>query len=282
MHDSIPAAASLRVAAAQFASVPQLDSNLQQVAELTASARERGADLVAFPEASTFSWQANAEDTAAFARQDGARAIEALSAVAAENSVTLIAGTFVSINSRVRNRMVVFSPDGSQIGHYDKIHLYDSFGYRESDKVEAAMPDQDAGELSVIALGDLNVGLFNCYDLRFPEMTRALVDLGADTLLISSAWVEGEHKAEHWRTLLKARAIENTSYVIAASQPEPASVGMSMIVDPLGDILDECTETTGLAIADLHVERIHEVRRLVPSLQHRKYRVVPGVPGARA
>src|SRR3546814_1886718 len=102
---------------------------------------------------------------------------------------------------------------------------------RESDKVAAAVPDRQGSELSVFGFGPFHVGLFNCYDLRFPEITRALVDEGADVLLVGSARVAGDHKSGHWRTLLKARAIENTSYVIASNHPGPSSVGGSMIVE---------------------------------------------------
>src|SRR3546814_18677302 len=103
----------------------------------------------------------------------------------------------------------------------------------------------------------------------------ALVDEGADVLLIGSAWVAGEHKSGHWRTLLKARAIENTSYVIASNQPGHSSVGGSMIVDPYGEIIAECTSKAGLAIADLSFEHHRKVRRLVTCIKHPRYRNVP-------
>src|SRR3546814_19954318 len=102
-------------------------------------------------------------------------------------------------DGRVRNRMLAYASNGTPIARYDKVHLYDSFGYRESDKVAAAVPDRQGSELSVFGFGPFHVGLFNCYDLRFPELTRALVDEGDDVLLIGSAWVAGEHKRGHWQ-----------------------------------------------------------------------------------
>src|SRR3546814_16138494 len=111
----------------------------------------------------------------------------------------MCAGTVAMDEGGVRNRMRAYASNGTPIAQYDKVHLYDSVGYRESDKVAAAVPDRQGSELSVFGFGPFHVGLFNCYDLRFPEITRALVDEGADVLLIGSAWVAGEHKSGHRR-----------------------------------------------------------------------------------
>ena len=118
---------------------------------------------------------------------------------------------------------------GAADAAYRKIHLYDSFGYRESDALSP-------GDLTpvLVDVAGFRVGLMTCYDLRFPELARLLVDRGAEVLVVPSAWVAGPRKVEHWRTLVRARAIENTVFVVAAAQPGPRYSGHSMVVDPLG------------------------------------------------
>ena len=110
---------------------------------------------------------------------------------------------------------------------YRKIHLYDSFGYRESDRLAPGPSSR-----SLVDVGGFRVGLMTCYDLRFPELARALVDRGAEVLVVPAAWVAGPRKVDHWRTLLRARAIENTVFVVAAGQPGPRYTGHSMVVGP--------------------------------------------------
>ena len=109
-----------------------------------------------------------------------------------------------------------------------------------------------------------------CYDLRFPEHARALVDAGADVLVAPSAWVAGERKVDHWRTLVRARAIENTAYVVAVAQPGPRYTGHSMVVDPLGDILVEAGEGPETLSATLDHEVVERARRTNPSLANRR------------
>jgi deaminated glutathione amidase len=109
-------------------------------------------------------------------------------------------------------------------------------------------------------------------------MARALVDAGADTLAVPAAWVAGEHKVDHWQTLLRARAIENTCYVLGANQPPPASAGLSMILDPMGLAAATCLGTEGIALHRLQQSHLRRVRETVPSLQHRRYRVTAAPP----
>lgn len=280
MSDTGAQPTTLRFAVGQYASTAETRANLSRMAESAAAARRAGSAVVAFPEASTFAWQAPVSEIVEHVRTDGDLVLESVARIAAEEGITVVAGVFtLGGDGRPRNTMVAFGPDGDLLARYDKVHLYDSFGYRESDKFTAGVPDRAGTELAVLDLGPFRVGLLNCYDLRFPEFTRALVDAGADTFLISSAWVAGPHKSDHWQTLLRARAIENTAHVVAASQPGPDSVGLSMIIDPLGQTLAELGTEAGLISAELSASHLREVRDLVPSLQHRKYRITPGRPG---
>ncbi|MGO1975509.1 MAG: carbon-nitrogen hydrolase family protein [Propionibacteriaceae bacterium] len=281
MSDTHGASPAVRVAAGQFASTRDVRANLAQIAQSAQEARRAGCELVAFPEASSYDWKATAEEISEHVDSDADRIREELAQIAERERIAVVAGVFTpSEGDRPRNTMVAFGADGESLARYDKVHLYDSFGYRESDKFTAAAPEPSGAELAVFEFGPFTVGLLNCYDLRFPEFTRALVDAGADTLLISSAWVAGEYKSDHWQTLLRARAIENTTYVIASSQPGPHSVGLSMIIDPLGRTLAGAGTEPDLIHADLSSAHLRDVRELVPSLQHRKYTITPAPPAS--
>ncbi len=122
----------------------------------------------------------------------------------------------------------------------------------------------------MVDLAGLRVGLMTCYDLRFPEHARALVDAGAELLVVPAAWVAGERKVDHWRTLVRARAIENTVYVAAAAQPAPRYSGHSMLVDPLGDVLAEAGDGSEVVGAEISAAVLAQARRTNPSLANRR------------
>ena len=274
MHDRAP----LTVAVGQFAAGVDVAENLRRIDVLTRSAVRAGAELVVFPEASMYAWDAPVEDLAAAVRDHGARFLDGIREIAARTETTLVVGGFADSGTALPyNRLVVVGPGGRVIGSYDKVHLYDAFAWRESDKVTPGQPQPDLSELCTVPVGDFTLGLLNCYDLRFPEMARALVDRGADVLVVSAAWVAGPRKELHWEVLLRARAIENTSYVLAACQPPPRSVGMSMIVDPLGAIAAGCVANEGVAVHRLDPGHLADVRDILPALTHRRYRVTAAV-----
>jgi predicted amidohydrolase len=222
------------------------------------------ADLVVLPEAFARDFGEAGSDVSAYAEPvDGPFASE-VERVAAARGATLLAGMFETSDdpSRPWNTLVL---RGAATADYRKVHLYDSFGYRESDRLSA-------GEISAatVELGGLTLGLMTCYDLRFPEQARALVDAGADVLVVPSAWVAGERKVDHWRTLVRARAIENTAYVVAVGQPGPRYTGHSMVVDPLGDVLVEAGEGAETLFATLDRDVVEQARRTNPSLANRR------------
>lgn len=275
MKPSLNSADTLGVAVAQFSAADDVEKNLRRIEELASAASGQGAEFVVFPEASMYAWEVSDDELAAAATEHYANFLDGISTVASAVGVTLIAGAFAPIpGGQPRNRMVVAGPDGAVQASYDKVHLYDAFSWRESDKVTAGPTYDDLSELCTVRLGGFTVGLMNCYDLRFPEMARALVDRGADVLVVSSAWVAGPYKEMHWELLLRARAIENTCYVLGSSQSPPASAGLSMIVDPFGLVAATCVDTEGLALHRLDPAHLRHVRETVPSLRHRRYRVV--------
>jgi len=260
------------IAVVQFAPIADAAANLAQIGELVGAASDRGARVVVFPEYSSYfvdpfdeSLLVNAEDL------DGPFT-RALTALASEHDVVIVAGLLERAREErhVRNTVVAVDVSGV-IATYRKLHLYDAFGQRESDWVEPGL----IGHPETFEVAGLRFGLMTCYDLRFPEVARLLVDAGADMLLVPAEWVRGPLKEHHWSTLLLARAIENTVFVAAADHPPPLGVGHSMIVDPQGVQIAAIGTSTGLAVAHIDPETVERVRRVNPSLAVRRLKVVP-------
>jgi predicted amidohydrolase len=194
----------------------------------------------------------------------------AVIALAGRLRVTIVVGLVEAAGERFRNTAVAV--DGSGVrAVYRKTHLYDAFGAHESRWVEPGALEAP----QTFEVGGLRVGLQTCYDLRFPEVSRRLADAGVDVVVVPADWVPGPLKLAHWRTLLAARAIENTAYVVASGQVPPDGIGASTVLAPDGQVLAELGEAVGVAVAQLDPERIAAVRRTNPSLELRRYAVVP-------
>ncbi len=250
----------LRVAVVQEASGLDPDTNRARLPELVPG----DTDLVVLPEAFARDFGEAGTDVGAFAEsRDGPFASE-LARAAETQGTTAVAGMFETSADPRRpfNTLVV---RGTVAAAYRKIHLYDSFGYRESDALSAG----DVAPV-VVEVEGWRLGLMTCYDLRFPELARSLVDAGADVLVVPAAWVAGPRKVDHWRTLVRARAIENTVYVVAAGQPGPRYAGHSLVVDPLGDVLAEAGDGPALLRATLTRDGLEQARATNPSLANRR------------
>ncbi|MFD6135426.1 carbon-nitrogen hydrolase family protein [Isoptericola sp. NPDC060257] len=197
---------------------------------------------------------------------------------AVTGSLPAITGTTPTVGSppgpptRAFNTVVAVDATGAVVGAYRKVHLYDAFGTRESDRLEPGPPGVPP---LVLRLGDLTFGVVTCYDLRFPESARRLVDAGADVIVVPAAWVDGPLKADHWRTLIRARAIENTAVVIGVGMSGPGLVGRSLLAGPDGVVGLELDETPQVRTVDLDPEPLAQVRLQNPSLANRRYLVVP-------
>ena len=253
----------LRLALVQAASSLDPADNRDALARLAPDE----ADLVVFPEAFARDFGQPGSDVSGFAEPVDGPFGQAVGAAAAHHGTTVVAGMFERGPDPVRpfNTLLV---RGAATAAYRKVHLYDSFGYRESDRLTAGPV-----EPCVVDLHGWRVGLMTCYDLRFPELARALVDRGAELLVVPAAWVAGPRKVHHWRTLLTARAIENTVYVAAAAQPAPRYCGHSMVVDPFGEVVAETGEggaDAAVVRATLDRATLAEARRVNPSLANRR------------
>lgn len=265
---------AVAVAVAQFAPGDDPAANLEQMRELARGAAARGAQLVVFPEYSSYFAPAFGPDWAARSEAVDGPFSRGLAQLAAELGIHIVAGLVERVEGdevRVSNTLVAFDAAGELVATYRKMHLYDAFGQRESDWVVAGSTDQ----APTFAWRGFTVGLQTCYDIRFPEVTRALVDAGADLVLLPSEWVRGPLKEAHWRTLITARAIENTIFVAAADHAPPVGAGNSMVVDPMGVELVTVGEATDAAVAWISPARIAEVRRVNPALSLRRFRVEP-------
>jgi len=260
------------VAVAQFAPSASTAANLSAITHLARTAVSRQARVVVFPEYSSYfvdpfddSLATNAEDL------DGPFVI-GLRRLAAELDIVVVAGLMERADDgrRIRNAVVAVGSDGIR-AVYRKLHLYDAFGQRESDWVEPG----EVGPPETFEVDGLRFGLMTCYDLRFPEVARTLADADVDVALVPAEWVRGPLKEHHWRTLLQARAIENTFFVAAADHPPPLGVGHSLVVDPQGVVVATVGTATDVAVAHLDVDAVERVRRVNPALQLRRYRVTP-------
>lgn len=267
----------MRVAAIQMASGPNVKANLDEAGRLVAAAAGEGAALAALPE--NFGL-IGAEERAKLdhAEADGAGPMQDwLAATAARHGIWLIGGSVPLATpggERIRQALLVYDAAGRRAARYDKIHLFDvslepsGETYRESGTIEPG----DALASVDTPLGPL--GLSVCYDLRFPELYRGLVDRGATWFTVPSAFTAQTGRA-HWQALLRARAIENLAYVVAPAQGgyhvnKRETWGHSMIIDPWGTVMAEQPQGTGVIVADLDAELQRRTRQNFPVLEHRR------------
>lgn len=254
----------MRVGIVQFAAALDIDENLKRLTGLSA---DLDVDLIVVPEAAMHDFGEPDNDLASIAQPLDGPFVSSLTELARDRNAFVVAGMFEWVEGELPyNTVVVVGADAALLAAYRKVHLYDSFGYRESDRVQPG-----PAKPTVVDIGDFRIGVLTCYDLRFPEHTRALVDSGADTVVVPSAWVRGPHKENHWRTLLRARAIENTIYVVAAAQTGKTYCGNSMVTDPMGVVTAAIGEQEGAFAADLDLARIASARDRNPALLHRRF-----------
>lgn len=258
-----------RIAIVQIRSSEDKHENLKRSVDFISEAAGKGADFVCFPEFQmAFSpGSQSASQLADIAETIKGSFVSALAAAAKKNTIGIVATIYEKSNTprRVYDTAVMISPTGIVLSVYRKLHLYNALGFRESAKL---VPGKNIVKPAKTNAG--NVGLLICYDLRFPELSRILTVKGADVLVAPSAWVDGEMKKEHWQTMVKARAIENGSYVIAPDQLGNIYCGMSMAVDPFGVVLVDMGQREGVEVVDIDRSRVQQVRKSLPLLKNRR------------
>ena len=266
------APANARVAAVQMVSTPRVEDNLRCAGELIGEAAAQGAQLVALPEYFPIFGKRD-QDKFALAEQDGSGPIQDFLADAARrHGIWLVGGSrplTADQPGKVLNTCLVYDPQGARVARYDKIHL---FGFAKgAERYDEGATIAAGSALCAFATPFARVGLSICYDLRFPELYRALGV--ADLLLVPAAFTETTGRA-HWEILLRARAIENQCYVLASAQGGRhengrETHGNSMLIDPWGEIVARLPKGPGVVIGELDHARIADVRMSLPALKHR-------------
>ncbi|MEC5180787.1 carbon-nitrogen hydrolase family protein [Arthrobacter sp. CG_A4] len=267
----------MRVALAQIITGRDPAGNLALVAEYAGRARAGGAQLVVFPEATMRAFGNSLLDVAE--PLDGPWASR-VRAIASEQDIVIVAGMFTpgtadggGAPGKVRNTLLVTGRGVDT--SYDKIHLFDAFGFEESDTVDAG------SEPVVFELGGVTFGLAACYDVRFPDLFTENADRGAEVNIVCASWGSGPGKAEQWKLLARARAADSTTLVLACGQGDPASLGIvprgaaptgighSVVVSPFGEVLEELDGAPGLLFAELDPAVVKEARAKLPVLANR-------------
>jgi predicted amidohydrolase len=269
---------SYLAAAIQMTSQPDLEKNLAAAEELIELAVGKGAELIGLPE--NFAFMGAETDKIAQAETIALKADKFLRTMAQRFQVTILGGGFpvpvTGIPDKAYNTAILVDGNGAELARYQKVHLFDvnvpdGNTYQESSTVMAGI------DLPPIYGSDSlgKIGLSICYDVRFPELYRYLSQQGADVLFVPAAFTAFTGK-DHWKVLLQARAIENTCYIIAPAQTgnnyeRRYTHGHAMIIDPWGVVLADAGEEVGVAIAEINPQRLQQVRRQMPSLQHRVF-----------
>jgi len=262
-----------RVAALQMVSSTSVDDNLRQAQALIEQAAGQGANLLALPEYFCLMGQHDADKVGIRETPGRGPIQDFLAGQAQRHGVWLVGGTLPlesPDNDRIYNSTLVFNPSGQAVARYDKIHL---FGFRKGaeayDESVSIRPGENAPQSFQVPIG--KVGLSICYDLRFPELYRAFGDVALIVVPAAFTYTTG---SAHWETLLKARAIENQCYVLAAAQGGKhengrRTWGHSMLIDPWGEVIDCVAEGPGVASGAIDAQRLADVRGSLPALQHR-------------
>ena len=259
----------MKVAAVQFASTEVVDDNCATLARFFSEAASQGVRLVVCPEASQRAFGRPGETLAPNAEELNGTFVSFLRTEAAANGLVIVAGMFEKNGDQLPfNTTVVVGP-GGLLGVYRKIHLYDAFSFVESAGISPG--STDASNIVTVQVDGWTIGVQTCFDLRFPEMSRALIDAGADVLVLGAAWVVGSLKAMQFEHLCATRAIESTTYLIAAGQPRPRFCGISRIIEPSGELAAVGNaDDEKLLVADLSHELLDEVRSQMPLLEARR------------
>ncbi|HET7724810.1 MAG TPA: carbon-nitrogen hydrolase family protein [Propionibacteriaceae bacterium] len=259
----------MRVALAQISSGHDVAANLATITSVARRAATEGAELVVFPEAAMYGFGAPLAPIAEPLDGPFATSVQVL---ARDLGLTVVVGMFTPApDNRVLNTLLVVSPES--VDHYDKVHLFDAFGVRESETVAPG------DSLRTVDVGGTTVGLATCYDVRFPGLFVENAAAGALVSVVCASWASGPGKVEQWELLVRARALDSTTYVLACGQAlplgggtatAPTGVGHSMVVDPFGQVVARLGDDEGLLVTDLDLAVVQSARETLPVLRNRR------------
>lgn len=264
----------MKIALAQILSTADIQTNLELVKSHSANAAALGARLIVFPEATMRSF---GNDLLSIAQENSVAWADAVRAIAAEYNITIVVGMFTpGEGERVRNTLLITGPQVD--GCYDKIHLYDAYGYQESVSVTP-------GEKTLTFIVDgITFGVATCYDVRFPEIFFANAANGASVNIVCASWAMGPGKVEQWQLATRARAMDSTTYVVAVDQADPHAVpealvtndplgvGHSSFIAPDGTVLEDLGKSPALRIVEIDPQEVERVRAGLPVLANARLR----------
>ena len=256
---------SLTIALAQVQVAREKQTNLETAERCIAKAAALGAELVIFPEMFMACPQKGVPLATAAEPLDG-EFVTALARLARHYQLAVMTGIWETVageTARAANVVIALDKEGELIARYNKIHLFNALSVRESDQM---LGGDDLPE--IFELAGIRVGIAICYDLRFPEIFRYLAKSKADLVVVPAAWYAGHLKEDHWLTLLRARAIENTMYVAGSDLCGKAFSGRSVCYDPFGVPLTDAGEGENVVIARIERQRVTEIRDKLPCLEH--------------
>lgn len=256
----------MHVAVGQFAVTPDWKENAQKCVSLMAQAREKGAALLVLPEALLARADGDPDLSVKSAQPLDGPFLQRLLGESVGNQMTTLFTIHVpSTPGRAINTLVAIR-GGAIIARYAKLHLYDAFSVQESRLV-------DPGDCvpPLVEVDGMKIGLMTCYDLRFPELALSLAQQGAEVLVLPAAWVKGPAKEYHWATLLAARALDTTCYVVAAGECGNKNIGQSRVVDPLGVTIAAAAEAPAMLFTEIISARITLAREQLPVLRNRRF-----------
>lgn len=261
----------IRAGIAQFAPSTNLADNLRRIRSMAEDAGRAGVDLLVFPELSGTGWGASPEENAALAQPVDGELIEQIVEISDTADVGVVVGFYEPSDNDSPlpyNTLAAVVPRRGVVATHRKTHMYDAWGYRETDQAQAGV-----GDLGIFDLREMRIGLMNCYEVRFPERAFLLAAAGCDLLTVSAAWPRGPHKEDHWSINVRARAMENQTWVAASSATGDDLIGRSLLADPLGVACAGCDERSEqwIAVSASTARRDH-ARRTLPVHRQRAER----------
>ena len=256
----------MRVAAGQFAVTADWRVNARTCVALMNQAAGQGVSLLVLPEALLARDDSDPDLSVKSAQEIDGGFLQLLRDESRNYGLTTVLTLHVpSGEGRATNTLVAIR-QGEVIAQYQKLHLYDAFAMQESRLVDAGQQIPP-----LIDIDGVRVGLMTCYDLRFPELALTLALNGAEVLVLPTAWVKGPMKEYHWATLLAARALDTTCYIVAAGECGTRNIGQSRIIDPMGTILAGAGDGPQMITADISTASLRQVRERLPVLKNRRF-----------
>ncbi|PMP92665.1 MAG: hypothetical protein C0171_00215 [Caldisphaera sp.] len=267
---------ALKIGLTQLVSSKNKEENILKIEKFSKKAKNKGADMVVFPEVFMiyFSSEDSLEKRSKEAESLDGNFVKSILKISKEYNLSITVGMYESIENSLKtyNTIITTDDNGNIINIYRKTHLYDAFNFKESDFFK-----ESKNPYRVFDFNGFKIGVMVCYEIRFPEIARILALNGADVILVPSAWFKGYNKEEHWLTMIKARALENTVYIATLNQIGNVFTGITSFVDPLGIIMHRMNEEEGIIFGEVDKERINEARKILPLLTQRKTDLYSGL-----